>query len=166
MIKRLVKIIKPNLMSDQEWMYLDIFLPMFLPSLDTKNQFQPVTLSPLTPKNKQSGAILSDNNLIGNNEDSTVESLVDSTDPYGILSNIPTITTPLPTASIETTTITLPPTTTTTSSSFSTYENIKIPSEFNLPSIDYIAPRGIIDTKSRGNYKKNHLNLKIKLSIY
>ena len=30
-------------MNEQIWTYLDIFLPTFLPVLDTKNQFLPVT---------------------------------------------------------------------------------------------------------------------------
>ncbi len=47
-IKRMVKLISPNLIKDQDWNYIDIFLPWFLPSLDAKNNFQPVTLPPLT----------------------------------------------------------------------------------------------------------------------
>jgi hypothetical protein len=34
-------------MTDQLWTYLDLFLPMFLPTLDTKNQFQLVTPAPI-----------------------------------------------------------------------------------------------------------------------
>jgi hypothetical protein len=44
----MIKLLSPNLIKDQDWYYIDIFLPMFLPSLDTKNNFQPVTLPPLT----------------------------------------------------------------------------------------------------------------------
>ena len=42
----------PGLIKDQEWVYLDIFIPMFLPKLDTKNQFEIITTKiPFRTKN-------------------------------------------------------------------------------------------------------------------
>ena len=42
----MIKTLAPGAIDDQIWLYLDILLPTFLPVLDTKNKFLPVTAAP------------------------------------------------------------------------------------------------------------------------
>lgn len=46
--KSLIKIFLPDFLDDSQWLYADIFLPIFLPTLDINNGFQPVVARGLT----------------------------------------------------------------------------------------------------------------------
>ena len=43
--KSLIRIFAPKLFDDSQWVYFDLFLPMFLPTLDVTNGFKPVVAS-------------------------------------------------------------------------------------------------------------------------
>lgn len=46
--KSLIKIFLPDFLDESQWLYADIFLPIFLPTLDINNGFQPVVARGLT----------------------------------------------------------------------------------------------------------------------
>lgn len=86
----------PGLIKDKEWVYLDIFIPMFLPKLDTKNQFQIITTKiPFLPKNFAFNS--SDLNMTNREESES-----SSTEYYS--STTTTLTTPMTTPEIARTT--------------------------------------------------------------